>query len=387
MLHKQANMAAVTICACNYLSKALILQESYQYYHPNNDFYIVVVDKKCSELEQRHNNVSFIWVEDLGIEGFYNYAFKFDVIELNTNVKPTALRNLLKTYDTVLYIDPDIKVYSSLTPVYESLESHSIVVTPHTFTPVLDGKNPSDEFLDWWSDRCLKLGFYEPQLGLAVDQGWVDLAPSFFPSLKILRDVGLNVAFWNLHERTISQKNGNWYVNGDSLLYFFHFSSFSQDQPHAIAHKQSRFAPGSRRDLHPLLDEYADMLNKYDNDTYATAEYSFDYFEDGTYISPTLRRFFDALESDFPAKENPFSVDSAVYHFAFKRRLAKKGYRPSKRYTFRDMNKFSVAIKIINYGLYLILMLVGPNRYFSLMKYLVHISSIRNQKDVIRYSP
>jgi len=401
--------AAITICSSNYLSKALVLQDTYTKHHPDSDFFILIVDRKDPELVNSHPNVSFMWVEELEINEFYSYAFKFDVIELNTNVKPTALKKLLQEYKNVLYLDPDIKIYSYLKPVFEGLASNSIVVTPHTFTPVLDGKNPSDvdflrfgaynlgfvgvskcdeafNFLDWWSDRCLKLGFYEPQNGLAVDQGWVDLAPSLFPNLKILRDVGLNVAFWNLHERAISQKNGVWHVNEDYPLYFFHFSSFSLDKPHAIAHKQSRFAPGSRPDLHHLLDEYADLLKKNDNDTYSSKDYSFDYFDDGTYISPTLRRFFDVLEEEFPPGENPFSTNNAVYRFAIKRRLAKKGYRPARRYTFRDMGKFSAAIKVINHGLYLLLMLVGPNRYFSLMRFLSYISSIRNQKGVIRYT-
>lgn len=401
-----SNSAAVTICATNYLGKALVLRDSYLKFHPGSDFFIVIVDRKDPIVEGNYPDVSFIWVEELGINGFFSYAFRYDVIELSTNVKPITLNRLLQKYDKVLYLDPDIKIYSFLKPVYESLDAHSIVLTPHTFTPVLDGNAPSDEdllrfgaynlgfigvskseeafkFLEWWSDRCLKLGFYEPQIGLAVDQGWISLVPSFFPGTKILRDYGLNVAFWNLHERFISKKNGNWFVNENSPLYFFHFSSFNVKEPHAIARKQSRFSTGSRPDLHQLLEEYAAVLAKSENAAYSSKLYSFDYFDDGIYISPALRRFYDTLRDDFPPSENPFSADSAVYRFAFKHRLANKGLRPAERFTFRDMGKFSMAIKIINWGLYLLLTLVGPNRYFSLMRYLAHISSIRNQKGVI----
>lgn len=397
---------AVTICAINYLSKALVLRESYISCHPDSDFFILLVDRKNHSIESAISDVNILWAEDLAIGNFDCYAFKFDIIELSTNVKPATLKMLLGKYESVLYIDPDIQVYCHLQTVYESLANHPVVVTPHTMTPVLDGKNPSDidfsrmgsfnlgfvgvsrskegiAFLDWWSERCLKLGYYEPQLGLAVDQKWVDLAPCFFPNLKVLRDPGLNVAFWNLHERTLSKRDEQWYVNGDSPLYFFHFSSFSTDDPHAIAHKQSRFASGSRPDLHELVDEYAALLITKDDAKFSSTKYSNDYFDDGTYITPALRRFYAALEDTFIDVKNPFSSVSRVYEFAIKQRLALKGYQPAQRYTFKDMDKFSSAINIINKFLRIFLRVVGPNRYFSFMKYLVHISSIRNQKDVL----
>jgi hypothetical protein len=400
--------AAVTICATNYLAKALVLRASYLEFHPDSDFYILLIDKKNANIKERFPEISILWVEELGIEGFLNYAFKFDVIELSTDVKPTVLRQLLLRYDFVIYMDPDIKVYSYMRPVFESLQHQSVVVTPHAMTPVLDGKNPSDEdfarfgsfnlgfvgvskcdeafmFLDWWSERCLKLGFYEPQLGLAVDQKWVDLAPCFFPNLKILRDSGLNVAFWNLHERMISQRDGVWFINELEPLYFFHYSSFMIEEPHGIAHKQSRFLIGNRPDIHQLLDEYAACLADENDKKYSKADYSFDYFDDGTYITPTLRRFFAALEDKFNASENPFPVNSTVYSFALKHRLSLKNYHPMKRYTFRDSGEFSTAMRIINYGLYILLKVIGPNRYFLFMKYLTYISSIRNQRAVIKH--
>jgi hypothetical protein len=397
--------AVVTICALNYLAKALVLKDSYISSHVDSDFYILVIDKRNQDVIDRNPDVRFLWVEELGIPGFHHYAFKFDIIELSTNVKPTILSQLLKQYDTVLYIDPDIKVFAYLAPVYEALETHSIVVTPHTLTPVLDGCSPSDidflrfgafnlgfvgvsrcdegfAFLEWWSARCLEFGYYEPPAGLAVDQKWVDLAPCYFPSLKILREPGLNVAFWNLHERFFTQSGDAWQVN-HLPLYFFHLSSFSLDEPHAIAHKQSRFASGSRPDIHGILDEYAKELLAHDNGFYESFQYAFDYLDTGEYISPTLRRFYAALEDRFPPGENPFQNGSAAHRFSLSKRLAVSNYRPTKRYTFKDLDKFASVIRISNFCLKIMLRLVGPNRYFSLMKFLVHVSSIRGQKDVI----
>jgi hypothetical protein len=399
------NSVAFTICAINYLPKALVLFESYHKYHPENQFYIVLVDRKVDDLVINRPGLTIIWVEDLGIENLRQHAFAFDVIELSTNVKPASLLYLLSQHDVVLYIDPDIKIYASLESVYNALQTSSVVVTPHTNLPVIDGAKPDDvdllrfgafnlgfvgvsrseegiAFARWWSERCLAFGFYEPQLGLAVDQKWVDLAPAFFPSLRILHDPGLNVAFWNLHERTLSRRDGMWWVNDVVPLRFIHFSSFDAKRPDVIAYKQSRFAPGSRPDFQVLATEYAVELQKEGSDEFVGRKYGFDYFADGTYITPALRRFYAGLKEQFAEVVDPFDPAGRVMEFAKKRRLLTKGNAAAKRHTFHDVSQFRGAIKIIHLLLRLALRFLGPNRYYMLMRYISHISSLRNQAEM-----
>jgi hypothetical protein len=393
--------AAFTVCASNYFGKALVLQQSYLKHHPQSDFYILIVDKKHPRLDPQESGARILWVEDLEIEGFPHYAFKFDIVELSTNVKPGMMRILLGHYDQVLYLDPDTCVYSELSPVFDALGSNSIVVTPHALTPEETsdreflrfgsfnlgflGVSKCEEgfkFLDWWSERCLGYGYTEPQLGLSVDQKWIDLAPSFFPGLKILRDPGLNVAPWNLHERTIAKRDGAWMVNEEYPLRFFHFSSFKTTDPHGIAHRQTQLAPARRLDLEELLDGHADCLRKNGDERYSRETYSFDYFDDGLYVSRTLRRFYAALESKFPREENPFAHKSAVQRFAASKGLVKKDLGVLVRPKFSQVGEYSRAINTISFLLRNVLRVIGPNRYFLLMNYMAYISSIRNQRDL-----
>lgn len=400
------NQAAVTICSINYIAKALVLFDSYKRHHPDDSFYLVVVDRKVNDLKIDRSGLNIIWVEDLQIANLPQHAFAFDVIEFNTNVKPTALKFALTQHDAVLYLDPDMKVYSPLTSVFQALETASLVVTPHSNTPVLDGKKPDDldflkfgafnlgfagvsrceeglAFLDWWSERCLQHGFYEPQLGLAVDQKWVNLAPIFFPNMRVLHDEGLNVAFWNLHERHISKKDGVWTVNEKTPLGFIHFSSFNPNAPDAIAQKQTRFAPGSRPDFAVLAHEYAKELLANASNSYSQRVYGFDYFEDGTYITPALRRFYAGLRLGvFKNEPNPFSVDGPVKRFAKRNGLLVKDNMRSKRHIFRDMGAYNLPIKILLKLMRIALFILGPERYFNLMRYLAHVSSLRNQIDM-----
>lgn len=399
--------AALTICSINYIGKALVLIDSYMEHHPGHSMYIVLVDRKNSDIKIDRPGLNVIWAENLQVPDFYQQAFSYDVIEFNTNVKPTALQNLLKTHDFAIYLDPDIKVYAPLDTVFVALEEGaSLVVTPHSNRPILDGFKPDDlellkfgafnlgfigvsrceeglDFLNWWSERCLAHGFYEPQLGLGVDQKWVGLAPCFFPRLKILHDVGLNVAFWNLHERQLSMRDNVWVVNEINPLRFIHYSSFSEREPAAVAQKQTRFGTGSRPDFSVLAEAYATDLRANASEKFSSYRYSFDYFEDGSYITPALRRFYAALKlSYFKNENNPFCTDGPVMKFGKKHRLVGAKNANFRRNIFLDTRSYGLQIKIINKLLRFTLFIIGPDRYFNLMRYLAHISSLRNQRDI-----
>jgi hypothetical protein len=399
-------VAVATICAKNYIAKALVLQKSYLEFHPDHDFFIVLMDRRDDMFEASHKCSNLIWVEDLGIPDFFKHAFMFDIIEFSTNVKPSALKMLLGKYQKVLYIDPDIQVFDYLASVFESLDQSSVVVTPHSLSPIMDGKHPDDvdflrfgaynlgfvgvsncpeaiSFLDWWSARCLKLGFYEPQLGLAVDQKWIDLAPSYFPNLKILRDPGLNLSFWNLHERFLTKENNYWCVNEKYPLYFIHFSSFDSDIPSAIASKQDRFLSGDRADVTELYEQYASLLEAQGVEISINTPYSFDYFEDGVFITAAMRRFYAGLQDRFKDDINPFKENSAVRSFGEKKGLVSRKISPPKRQNFKSLSEYSSQLKIIYFILRILLKVLGPVRYFALMRLLPKLSSLRGQQQVI----
>jgi hypothetical protein len=399
--------ACVTICSVNYISKALVLADSYLKFNNEDDFYLLLIDKKDSKL-QVPKHITLFWIEDLGIENWQSYAFAYDVIEFNTNVKPFMLIKLLKKYQKVMYLDPDIEVFDSLVSVWNDLDEHAAVLTPHYVKPIIDGCKPDDvellkfgaynlgfvavsnktealKFLHWWSDRCLELGYYEPQSGFGVDQKWVSLAPSFFQGIKISFDLGLNLAFWNLHEREIIEVNGRYKVNNEYDLKFIHFSSFDINNPESIAKKQDRFPRNSRLDFVELAVSYAKKLSAQESIHSMTTRYSFDYFDDGVYITPALRRFYFSKRNDKNYEEDaPFSVNSKIRKFGNKNRLVIKDYEPGQRLNFKNLNDASKFVKIIDLLLKVTLRLIGPLNYFNLMRYLAHISSIRNQKNVLK---
>jgi hypothetical protein len=393
-----------TICSLNYLSKAKVFLASSQLHNPKDDHVLVIVDRK----QNIHiDAVQIIWAEELEIENFLQKAFCFDVIELNTNVKPTVLLYLLERYDMALYFDPDVYLCDSIDLIASELSDDAVLLTPHYTSPIQDNRKPNDwellkfgvfnlgfiavnrhhattkPLLEWWSERCLALGFYEPQSGLAVDQKWLSLAPGFFTGIRVSRNLGLNVAYWNLHERNISFHENRWWVNQTIPLIFVHFSSFDVDNPSVIAKKQSRIPDNSRPDFLAIATVYRHAILEQSSLESEKAAYGYSTFEDQRIISPTLRRLYAAMLSEQPtifSETNPFIIDSRIYHFTVKHNLFSQSEVKNKN--FRDLDKETKIIHWALYGLKILLRLLGPNRYFELMRFLAHISSIRVQGSV-----
>lgn len=396
--------AALTICARNYFAQALVLRRTFLAHHPDADFHVVLVDRRDDAFASRFPDVSMAWVEDVGLPHFAAHSLRFDVIELSTNVKAHCLALLLERYETAMYIDPDMACYARLDPVFEALQGGTMVVTPATTTPILDGHRPDDieflrvgvfnlgfiavracaearRFLQWWSDRCLSDGFHETQSGVFVDQKWVNLAPCYFEGCRILKDPGINMAQWNLHERFLSPAaSGDGYVvNGATPLRLFHFSSFDPHAPQTIAKRQMRFKEGERTDLARLLDAYAADLLAAGFDEYSAIEYGYDRFPTGEYVSPTLRRMYANKAYGFSLDEDPFQPSSALVRFARGHGLMGRSVGKPTRMTAGDLSKHGWQVRILSWGFRLALRVLGPNRYFHLMRYLAHASSIRNQ--------
>ena len=50
-----------------------------------------------------------------------------------------------------------------------------------------------------------------------MDQRWADLVPSLFPRALVCRDSTVNVAYWNLRERRLEERDGQFTVDGEPL--------------------------------------------------------------------------------------------------------------------------------------------------------------------------
>lgn len=402
------NTAIFTACSVNYLAKAMAMCQSALDHHPDIALVILLVDKK-RPISLHDRRVRVLWAEDLGFPDYRQCAFKYNIIELNTALKPFAALKLLESYKKVIYLDPDVCVFSPLTSVLSSLDEHSTVFTPHALSPYLGPGRPSDQdllrfgcfnlgffaakdsidakmLLTWWHHQCLDNCFYEPQLGLGVDQKWIDLAPAFFDGVHILKDPGLNVAFWNLHERRLSKSPTGWLVNDVTPLCFVHFSSFVEVDRDIVADKQTRHASGTRPDFSEVGDVYRQYLDSAKKSVSVDdMNYGYAQFDNNLSISPSLRRFYAIhKEERFKNCSDPFMATGPVYIFAGVNNLL--SFKPAvvAHANFKVTSSYSREQRIIATAFRWMLRLLGPDRYFILLRYLAHYSSILNQTDLLK---
>jgi len=282
-----------TICSNNYLSQAKTLGDSLVKYNSDYKFIIGLCDKKSQDIDYSFfDPYEIIEVEKLNIANFEWMIYNYYIIELNTAIKPFFFQYLLQQYqdiEAIMYFDPDIKVFDSLSPIETELQNKSALLTPHILSSIpLDGKSPyettflnyglynlgflairpsrqADKLLEWWAERLSVQSFNRVAEGLFVDQLPMNFAPLFFEDVQISRTPGYNYAYWNFHERKISLKEGKYYINENCPLTFLHFSSFKPIPPLNISIFQTRFDLDKEELLYKLYAEYADNLitNKY----------------------------------------------------------------------------------------------------------------------------
>ena len=401
------NNVACTIVSKNYIAYAKTWAKSMRDSNPGIKLYVLIVDRVSDTDTFLHDpNYETIAVEDLGIERFESISFKYSILELNTNVKPAFLIHLIKNKgaDNVLYFDPDIYVFENLDFIYAELKDAAYALTPHILFPIEDTMRPSEqdhlrtgifnlgfiavssapdalELLAWWSRKCLHLAYNDNRDGLFVDQKWLDLAPALFPRLKIIRDEGCNVAYWNLQERRIepSSTAGRYRVNKKAALTFFHFSGLVLEDLNCISKHQDRLTLHERPELTSLFRQYADRLIQNGHPQHAGLEYTFGRFSNGNLISDLARRIYSTSEHLEDRKCDPFNEDSAFYQSQVENKTLFSQSLPLGQNT-RTYNRRSLSVQVINFAFKIARKLLGPDRYWQLCKYLAFYSVLRNQK-------
>ena len=266
----------------SYLAHARVLAETFSAHHQGERIAVLVTDDVERRVDPDPEPFVVVRPEELGLatDDLARMAAIYDAKELATAFKPWLLRLLLEREPAAVFIDPDVQVFGSIDDLLRTAAEHPILLTPHSLTPIpFDGETPNElhiqrsgifntgflgvgpgaePFLDWLADRLRLDCVIDYRRGLFVDQRWIDFVPAYFEHL-VVRDAGCNVAYWNLHERTLEERGGAVRVNGEPLK-FFHFSGFHPDRPELLTSTASRIRPAHDPVLARLCSEYAKLL-------------------------------------------------------------------------------------------------------------------------------
>jgi len=323
-----------TIVSKNYMHYALTVRESFLEKNSTSDFVIFLMDKLMTDDEVKvfngliDNNVKIIGFDEVSNNVrktyFNEMQFKFTVLEMNTGLKPFAMEYLMNSgYEKVMYIDPDIMFYRSIDRILKALDDNDILLTPHILEPYGDEKRPTEidimmagtynlgflaikntkntlKMVQWWQERLYLYGFSDIKNGMFTDQKWMDLIPSLYEDVCVFKDPGHNVAYWNMHERVVEKKNGEWVVNSEPLV-FFHFSGLPLHDLSIVSKHQDRHNLESFPELKPLFEHYSNSVKSFGPESFGKMKYYFDY------IGGSNIQIEDCLRKDY---EKVFSLTS-----------------------------------------------------------------------------
>lgn len=386
--------AVFTISSKNYLAYARTLFQSVREFHDDVDQFLLLADRVDGDFDPALEPFDVIEVGEIGLPNFIAMTFKYDVVEFNTAVKPFFFDYLLKRgYDKIIYFDPDIMLFQRVDLILDLLDRHSIVLTPHITRPIPEGDpfRPSErshlisgtynlgfvaisnceagrEFIAWWSLRCADSCYNEPETGIFVDQKWVNHAPGLFPDVHVLRHPGCNMAYWNLHERTLCDLT----VNGQYPLLFYHFSGISTGDLGALSKHQEKYTLAMRSDLQAIFEKYRDRLLANGHEQVRKINYAYALFDNGARIGAVARRLYAQVAKLYP---EPYATGpGSYYRLLMEKGLLEKGgfSLPSGSSAVAKANKINILFRIAK-------TLLGVDKYVGLLKYLNYVSVLRRQ--------
>jgi hypothetical protein len=397
--------AACTIASLNYLPKIRTFAHSFNKHNQNINIFVLLVDDSSTKKDYSSEPFNVIHTKDLQIEDFLLIAFKFNIIELNTSLKPSFIKFLFnnKKVSKLLYFDPDIFVFAPLDSLFDELDRHPALLTPHILSPgTADAILPDTAFLrfgvfnlgfigmrltgeisqllDWWEYRCLYFGNIDVTEGIFVDQKWVNFFPCFSSDISILRLPGCNMAYWNLHERRLSKSADGWLVNDSSRLMFFHFSNLNPADKESIKKSLVKPTLKEREDLREIFSDYREQLYRHGYKEEETVPYHYDYYSNGLPIGGLARRMVGSSFETFRG-ENPFDASGKVYRWIMSNHL--NGATRKKEINL-DSRGNRVKISILDGCLRTAFHMLGADNYQNLLYYLQEISSFSHQAKILK---
>jgi hypothetical protein len=309
--------AFCTVVSLSHLRPAYALAASLKSSLNTEQLHVLVIDAHVENLPVSPSGVILHSIDSVRDRLPPLMVFYFDAFELCNALKPFLVSLLFDLgAETVIYLDSDIYAVSSFEPVWSGLELHPVLLTPHLLQPppldlvytnevgvvdqgVYNGgftawrRGPeSERALTWMCERFVRYGFNDRPNGMFVDQKLLPLVADYYSDdIWIWREPTVNIAFWNVHERQVEIRNGQYFIR-DQPVIFFHLSGFRSECPNVPCTYLPPTANENIISTAPWLSEvmtnYGALVDSISNPQ-LSAEYPFSK-RDGFVLIPGLRR-------------------------------------------------------------------------------------------------
>lgn len=415
-----------TIVAKNYIGLAQILEDSLNAHNTDTDFFIIVADdfSDSFDKEKLPSNIKIARdILNIPDHQWIDMSFKYDLTEFCTSIKPASFLYFIEKtdYEKIIYLDPDIYIYNSLSPIYKILENHSIVLTPH-ITTIKDNykgdlpesnllgsgvfnlgfcgisKNmTSKKMLSWWHERLIDKCYIDAYNFYFTDQKWMDFLPCYFTSneLHVSRHLGMNIAPWNFFEREIFVENDEIRVrnreksdtDNNFPVIFVHYSGYNySEMKKGIVIQNNISNIKNYDDIQLLTDVYGKAVYEKREifDSYIKEKYLFGAFENGNTITKFHRRMYRSLIDKGMSFEKPFSVSTNTLY----QKLKSKGMIKISTINIGKINRDNIQgiegkLKFFNVATRLLYKIIGIDKYTLLIRLFNPYSRFESQIHLI----
>jgi hypothetical protein len=206
---------ACTIAARPMLPSAAVVARSFTDHHPGVPFVTLLADTP----DPAHDDAlapspgPLITVADLGRPELVRRAFRSGQQEFSYALTAALLEHLLdEGYDAVVFIKQESLVLGPLVTAIEQLATADVLLTPHLLEPApgtdavdrertillsgvynvgflgVSNRPEARRFLRWWDERLDTHCRHAVASGMHYEQRWIDLVPSLFELVAVLRD-------------------------------------------------------------------------------------------------------------------------------------------------------------------------------------------------------
>ena len=274
-------------CTCfdhNYLSRGLALYHSLQRHAPGSRLWVLCLSNACYQVLVKLDLPDLIAIpmsdfESADVQTAATRSSR-STIEYYFTCTPAWLLHVMEretTAEWVTYLDGDLYFFESPESIFVELKDAAVAIIPHRYTDKLQrlrkfgiynvgwvgARNDPDGLavVKWWRTQCIDWCYDYVDGGRFADQGYLDSFSRLFPRVKVIENVGANLAPWNIGNHRIDFRGGKVLIDGKDPLIFFHFQGLKKSLGWFIFNSHRRYrAPFSQNASDHIYKPYVDEL-------------------------------------------------------------------------------------------------------------------------------
>ncbi len=248
-------MTARVYCTCfdrNYLSRGLALYHSLKRQESNARLWVLCLD------EVTHQVLSRLALPDLlplSLTEFETADPKVAATRANRSLveyyftcTPALVLHVLgreALAEWVTYLDSDLYFFASPESIFTELANSVFAIIPHRYAPAIQHmrrygiynvgwvgvRREADGLAAarWWREKCIEWCYDYVDGDRFADQGYLDGIAKTFPRVRVIENIGANLAPWNIGNYRIECRAGRVLINSTHPLVFFHFQGLKKE--------------------------------------------------------------------------------------------------------------------------------------------------------------